>query len=332
MRAVRDSDGSDDITPYPFESVPGAWQLTGAACDNPSGGPTGPVTPNWGRVTPFTMTSNTQFRQDHPASASGYQELLSSSLYATHVNEVKLLGRFDSATRTQEQTDIAWFWANDLDGTYKPVGQLLASLEDFTTGQGITDPVALSRIYTLVSLALADAGIAAWDQKYDTVIDLWRPQTAIQQADDDGNPATVPDPEWLPLLALAPPSTTRINPCFPAWVSGHATFAAAWAGVMANEFGDATSVTVGSEDPRAFGQTRTFSSFSAAAVENAESRIFLGVHYRFDADDGLATGFGLADHVYDNFLTELCTAICDEPASLAPGPAWLPPGGSIWAV
>lgn len=326
--AGREGDGSGDTTPYPFGNEPGAWQLTGGPTCNSPTGPSGPVTPNWGRVRPFTMTSNTQFRQDHPAGASNYQELLSSSLYAADFNEVKSLGRFDSTTRTPEQTDIGFFWGNDLPGTYSPIGQLLDTLRDFTIARGITDPVELSRVYALASLALGDAGIAAWNHKYDTVIDLWRPQTAIRQAALDGNPVTAPDPAWLPLLALAPPSTTRINPCFPAWVSGHATFAAAWAGVMANEFGDATTVTVGSEDPRALGDTRTFSSFSDAAVESAESRIYLGVHYRFDADDGLATGFGLADHVHDNFLTERCTAFCDQPS----GQLQLPAGGSVAAV
>lgn len=303
MRELRAGDGADDTTAYPFESTPGAWRFTDQLCNTPDD----VVTPNWGRVTPFTMTSTTQFRQGHPGGHGNYGDLLGSDLYAQNFNEVKSLGRFDSTTRTPEQEDVAWFWANDLDGTYKPVGQLLSTLQDVAQEQAIADPVELSRIYTLVSLALADAGIAAWDQKYDTTIDLWRPQTAIQQADTDGNSGTAPDPNWFPLSATAPPLVVRINPCFPAWVSGHATFAAAWAGIMSNELGDTLTVTVGSEDPRAVGVTRTFSGFTEAAVENAESRIYLGVHYRFDADSGLATGFSLADYVYDNFLTVRCT-------------------------
>ncbi|WP_157621089.1 phosphatase PAP2 family protein [Saccharothrix sp. NRRL B-16348] len=106
------------------------------------------------------------------------------------------------------------------------------------------------------------------------------------------------------------PPTGTATPCFPAWVSGHATFAGAWAGVMRRYFGTdqigATSTTVvelTTEDPHATSvsgvsgggfKTRTFTTFSQAARENALSRLYLGVHFRFDGDrDGLALG----DHV-----------------------------------
>lgn len=301
MRALRDGDGAGDTTPYPFDGVPGAWQLTGHLCSTQGD----VVTPNWGRVTPFTMTSNTQFRQPPPGGFTTYQELLSSSFYTVNFNEVKALGQSSPSLRSPEQTEIAWFWANDLDGTYKPVGQLLSSVRDVAEGENISDPVELSRTYALVSLALADAGVAAWDQKFETDIDLWRPQTAIQQAGADGNPDTNPVLGWEPLSADE--SDVSFNPCFPAWVSGHATFAASWAGIMRNEFSDTLPITIGTEDPHSVGVTRAFTGFTEAAVENAVSRIYLGVHYRFDADSGLATGFGLADFVHANFLTFRCT-------------------------
>jgi hypothetical protein len=292
IRRLRNGDGSANFTPYQTSTTPGAWRPTaGGGCGNA-------VDPNWGAVRPFTMTSTTQFRQPLPGGFTSYPALLASSLYAQQVNEVQSLGRFNSTTRTALQTQIAWFWANDLDGTYKPPGQLLVHTQLVAQQRGITDPNRLARIFAQVSLAMADAGIASWDMKYLTPIDLWRPQTAIQLAASDGNPATNPDPAWLPLSATR--TDERFSPCFPAWASGHATFGAAWAGVMRSEFGDnANNVVLTTEDPHAIGVTRTLPTFTAAAVENAESRIFLGVHYRFDATAGNAAGFGIGDRVHD---------------------------------
>jgi membrane-associated phospholipid phosphatase len=291
IRTLRDDDGADDDTPYQFGSDVGAWQLTGGLCD-------APVTPNWGRVKPFGGSAVTSFVQQHPGGHSNYADLLASQLYADHLNEVKELGRYDSTTRTAEQETIAWFWAVDLDGTYKPPGQLLDHARIAAQQEGVTDALELARVFLHTSLALADAGIAAWYQKYETTVDLWRPETAIREAANDGNSNTSPDPDWLPLSADHPPSQDRFSPCFPAWVSGHATFAAAWAGIMRNTFGDNVTITLDSEDPRAQNVQRTFSSYTQAAEENARSRVYLGVHYQFDADDGLATGFAVADHIF----------------------------------
>jgi membrane-associated phospholipid phosphatase len=302
MRALRTGDRSANTTRYQFSGESGAWQLTGSSC-GASDGASGPVDPHWGLVRPFTMTSTTQFRQPPPGGAGGYQALLTSALYTAAFNEVKALGRFDSTTRTAEQTQIAWFWANDLNGTYKPPGQLLDHTRIVAQQRGIASGLDLARLFARVSLALADAGIAAWDMKYLTSIDLWRPQTAIQQAQNDNNPNTVTDFTWLPLSADR--SGVRFTPCFPAWVSGHATFGAAWAGVMRRELGDNVTMTLTTEDPHAVGVRRTLSSFTQAAQENARSRIFLGVHYQFDAASGLAAGFALGDHVHRNFLGAL---------------------------
>jgi hypothetical protein len=303
VRARRANDGSTNTTPYQFQNTPGAWRLTGTMCNTPTG-PTGPTDPNWGRVRPFSASPITNFTQDSPGGFPSYQTLLASGLYASQLNEVKSLGRFNSTARTPLQTQIAWFWANDLNGTYKPPGQLLDHTRIVTQQRGITRGLDVARVFARVSIAMADAGIAAWFQKFDTSIDLWRPQTAIALADTDGNPDTVADPLWLPLSANQ--SEQRFSPCFPAWVSGHATFGAAWAGVMRNMFGDnANNVVLTTQDPHAVGVTRTFATYTAAAVENARSRIYLGVHFQFDADDGLATGFGIANHVTANELGAL---------------------------
>jgi PAP2 superfamily len=273
VKFYRSNDGSGAAPTYTFDNVPGAWRLT-TGC-------TSAVDPHWGLVKPFVMSSGSQFRRPLPAGATNYASLLASSTYTSVFNDVKSLGRINSTTRTATQTQIAFYWANDGDGTYKPPGQLLDHTRVVAQPR-ILDPVRLARLFARVSFAMGDAAIAAWDMKYRTPVDLWRPVTGIQLASTDGNPNTAQDSSWQPLA----PAT----PCFPAWASGHATFAGAWARVMIGEFGDNITYTGGTEDPHVVGVTRTFTGFSSAASEDARSRIYLGVHWQFDGDDGRAAG------------------------------------------
>jgi len=293
----RSHDGYNDNTPYTPGNQPGDWRPTGSG---------DAVTPNWGKLKPFSMGMIEKFRPTRPAGFQSKQALLTSVEYAAQLNEVKRLGAANSTERTQEQTDIALFWANDLDGTYKPPGQL------YTLTQIVSKLRQLSfsqnaRLFALVGLALGDAAILAWDAKYDTNLDLWRPETAIQRAFEDGNFGTLADPTWKPLSPNY--DGTRFSPPFPAYVSGHATFGATHSGILRNFFGtDNVTFTLTSEDPSARGNnniriTRTFNSFSSAALENGRSRIYLGVHYQWDADAGYVSGTKLADFVFENFLT-----------------------------
>jgi len=327
VKAARLSDGSGDSTLYTWSLTSGAWRPTedvGCSILNPAA----PATPNWGRVTPFTMSSGSQFRQPLPAYATTYSSLLASGTYKSNFDDVKKFGRFDSAFRSTDQTEAAWFWANDLDDTYKPPGQMLEHAELVAqtqpAAQTTGDPEAffdtwsqqgirVARLLAETSIALADAAIAAWDQKYETSIDLWRPVTAIQQAGSDGNPDTAADINWQPLSANR--DDVHFSPCFPAWVSGHATFGGAWGRVMENEFehvvhDDPFPLTLTTEDYhslRDFDDEREFDSFAEASQENARSRIWLGVHYQFDGTDGLATGRAVADHVTETRLRPIQT-------------------------
>ncbi|GAA1362436.1 vanadium-dependent haloperoxidase [Catellatospora chokoriensis] len=292
MKTARAADGSADTTPYPDGTVPGAWRSTGSGAA---------ATPHWGGVAPFSLTSGAQFRPQLPLGHPDYAGLLASPGYAAQVNEVKSYGSATSTTRTADQTQLAWFWANDLDGTYKPPGQLFAHTAILAQLRGLST-AANVRLFALVAIAMADAGVASWDAKYRTAVDLWRPESAVRLADTDGNAATEADPAWQPLSATA--AGVHFSPPFPAYISGHATFAGAWAGVMQAYLGtDTVTWTATTEDPHALGVTRTFTSISAAATENALSRIYLGVHYRMDADQGLATGASVAAHVYGHELT-----------------------------
>ena len=286
MVAARADDGSDDTTAYVPGTLPGDWRPTGS-------GPA--VGPYWFRVRPFALERGDQFRPPRPAGFASITELLRSVEYAAQLNEVKLLGQAGSTARTAEQTETAHFWANDLDGTYKPPGQLLDITRIVAEIRGL-DIAQNARLFALVSLALADAALAAWDAKYATDLDLWRPETAIQLADTDGNAGTSPDKGWQPLSADR--AGKHFSPAFPAYVSGHATLAGAHAAVLRAFFGtDNLTFTAGTEDPHAKGVTRRFNSFTQAALENARSRVYLGVHYQWDADHGFLTGTAVGDRV-----------------------------------
>ncbi|MFF8380718.1 vanadium-dependent haloperoxidase [Streptomyces sp. NPDC015661] len=299
MIARRTGDGSQDTTPYTPSTAPGQWRPTGS----------GPAAdPNWGKVKKFvdygdypwthTKTTAADLRPQPPAGIATMPELLKSPAYTAQFKEVAELGAANSTTRTPEQTQIAWFWANDLNGTYKPPGQLFTHTRIVSTQRGL-DQIANVQLFALIAGAMADAGISAWDQKYQTAIDLWRPESAVRLADSDGNPDTVQNSSWQPLSADA--AGNHFSPPFPAYVSGHATFAGAWAESMKQFFGtDDISFTGTTEDPHAVGVTRTFANFSAAATENARSRVYLGVHYQWDGDLGVATGRKAAGQILNN--------------------------------
>ena len=301
MIAARTNDGTGITTTYTLNPAAGYWR--------PAFGQT-PIVPAWGQVTPFTMASGDQFRPGPPGGYSDMASLLASPEYAAQVAEVKELGSLFSTTRTADQTEIAEFWANDNPGTYKPLGQLNELTEVVATDQGLSLSEN-ARLFALTSLAMADASIVAWDCKYDTEIDLWRPRDAIREVVDDGNIDTIADPTWQPLALTVNGSPA---PAFPAYTSGHATFGYAQAAVLQDFFGtDDVSFDLTSDTSSA---TRSFTSFSQAADENAISRVYLGVHYRWDADAAKPSGTDLGHFVFDNYLQPL---VVPEPSSIVLG-------------
>ena len=288
----RASDGSDADDGYESELVPGAWRPTASGAA---------ASPHWGRVKPFTLKSGSRFRPSPPDDCEDYAGLMASPLYERQLEEVRALGGRESRIRTKDETRIAHFWANDLDGTYKPPGQLFDATARISrdAGLGVEENV---RLFGLLALALGDAGIAAWDAKYQTNIDLWRPEHAVRYADRDGRPDTDADRTWQPLSQNR--KGESFSPPFPAYVSGHATFGGAWAAVMRLFFDtDEMAYTVGTDDPHSKpGETRVYTSFTAAAEENARSRVFLGVHFQFDGDAGVKLGTRIGEHVFANHL------------------------------
>lgn len=296
MIASRQTDGYDDMTPYAPPLTPGQWRPTQVGAS--------PATPNWGKLKPFGQWAPLdKFRPSLPGGYKTMSAVLTSREYAAQVDEVKRMGSHNSTERTPEQTEIGFFWANDLDGTSKPPGQLY-TLTTIVAEQRHLSLEENARLFALVAMAMGDAAIVSWDTKYNSSIDLWRPDSAIREANSDGNTGTSQDPSWQPLSRTAPAAGgVPFSPPFPAYTSGHATFGAAHAAAMRVFFGtDNVTFTLTTEDPNAVGVTRTFNSFTLAALENARSRIYLGVHYQWDGDNGFLSGTKVGEYVAENFL------------------------------
>jgi hypothetical protein len=229
------------------------------------------------------MTDTTQFRN-----AAG-PPALGSAAYAAALNEVKSLGRSTGSARTQDQTDIALFWADGAN-TSTPPGHWNRIAQDVAAAQGNT-LAENARMFALLNLAEADAAICCWDNKYQ--FNFWRPITAIQLADQDGNAATDADPNWTPLIATPP---------FPTYTSGHSTFSGAAAEVLKLFYGtDNVSFTTSAEGASGV-DDRSFTSFSQASQEAADSRMYGGIHFRFDNEDGKQGGIALGQYVFANEL------------------------------
>jgi membrane-associated phospholipid phosphatase len=285
---LRSTDGFNTTVNYTPGTNPGDWQPTPPA--NASA-----LLPQWGQVTPFGLTSGSQFR---PAG----EPVLTSDQYTTDFNQVKDLGSINSTTRTADQTEVAKFWA-DGSGTFTPPGHWnqIAQNAAATKGNSLVDN---ARLFALLDISLADAGIAAWDAKYTE--NFWRPITAIQKADTDGNPNTTADPNWKPLITTPP---------FPSYISGHSTFSGAAAKVLTTILGDNVSFSVNSLGTP--GVDRTFTNFNAAANEAGISRIYGGIHFNSDNVDGLATGKLVGNYVLQNLLAPITEPV--QKLSVMPG-------------
>lgn len=227
-------------------------------------------------MAPFILRRSSQFRPGPP-------HQLTSRAYARDVREIQRLGGDDVNTpsaRTADQTEIARFWLESSPIQWNRIARTVAATRGLDAWES-------ARLFGLLNLALSDGYVGTFEAKYH--YRFWRPVTAIRAAGTDGNRATRPDPTWTPLVP---------NPPVPDHDSGHAVEGGAAAQVMRIFFGsDHATFTVCSYTLPA-GQTcsdsqpttRTYTRFSEAAQENAESRIYVGFHFRHAVDVGTHHG------------------------------------------
>lgn len=236
--------------------------------------------PTWGQVSRFGGNSNVVI--DGPP-------VYGSAAYANELNQVQALGGRNSIVRTADQSEIATFWAYDRADTFRPPGQWNEIAQTVALQAGNT-LVQNARLFAHLNIAQADAGILAWAAKFEH--DQLRPVTAIHLANSDGNPQTIADPTWQSYLPTPP---------FPDYVSGHSTFGAAAAAVLAAYYGDNYQFQMTSQEMP--GVYRSYSSFIRAAEDNGISRIYGGVHVQSANRDGLVTGYSVGNLVVSNLLT-----------------------------
>jgi hypothetical protein len=287
MISLRKDDGASRPAAYAPASGPGRWR------PHPNPDPPNPpikdpklapgfaasAVPGWGNVTPFTLLSASQYWLPGPPA-------LTSAQYARDFNEVKSLGGQVSTMRTPEQAEIARFWFEGPSAWYR-----LARVVSEVRG---LDPWDSARALAAVSLAMADSYIAGFKIRY--VYDFWRPVTAIREAADDGNDATVADPAW---------NSLQNTPAVSDYPSTQSLFSAAAVAVLASVLGtDQVAFTLTSGPPFA-GIQRSFTSLSQAARESADSRIYAGIHFRAACEDGLVLGRKIGQRVVASYLQPL---------------------------
>jgi hypothetical protein len=243
MLALRTGDHFDDVVPY-TQPTPGPGVFEPIA-------PTKPVGVELPYVRPFTYETPA-YRPDAP-----YE--LTSKKYAEDLAELQAYGRNTSTVRTAAQTETVLFHTTP---TYVQFSRGLRGLAN-TRGLDLRESARLLG-YTWV--AVADTMLACWEAKYHYM--LWRPNHAIQRADTDGNPATSPDPAWLPLV-------TGNHPEYP---SGHGCFTAGVTSSLQRYFGTKhVELTLTSA---VTGTTRTYARLDDLVEEVENARVWGGLHYR----------------------------------------------------
>ena len=249
--ALRSDDGFDNVVtwvqpppgpgvfePIPFNSTPVDIKLK--------------------QVRPLAFDDNSRFRPGGP-------NALTSRAYTRDFNEVKRLGRIDSAERTPEQTETARFW------TEQAMVLFNRNLRNLAVEHGL-DTLEAARMLAMVHVSAADSLVGCWEAKFHYL--FWRPQTAIQRADTDGNPDTIQDTTWTHLFL-------GNHPEYP---SGHACFTGAVTRALKAYFG--TDHVPWSITSTVTGTTHSFDRLSEIRAEVADARVWGGLHFRKSTDDG----------------------------------------------
>lgn len=245
---LRADDGRNAPILFTQPPAPGVWRPT----------PPGflPMSAPWmGFVTPLLVRSATQFAPPPPPT-------LTSARYTRDFNEVKALGSLTSTERTAAQTDTAVFFSGNA------LIQYNTALRDQVTVRHL-DIVDAARMFAAIDMSLGDAEISVWHAKY--VYGIWRPITAINLADTDGNPATIADPNWVPLLATPP---------YPEYPSGYNVVNSTVTHGLEEVF-QTRQLQLTLISTAVPGVQRHYDSGRMLRQDVVDARVWLGIHFRF---------------------------------------------------
>ena len=284
--ALRADDGSDTLLldfAYPQGDEPGEYRFT-------PGTPFA-FAPGWGDVTPFVLKSSSQFPVRPPYAVT-------SKKYTKEFNEVKGLGGDGVITpsdRTTDETEIALFWVESSPLAWNRIARTVSA------DQGL-DMWENARLFGLLNMAMADGYVGTFETKYE--LNFWRPVTAIQLADTDGNPNTEVDATWTPLVTTPP---------IPDHDSGHSVQGGVAAQVLRKFFGTdqisfencSMTLPAGSRCTDMASVTRSYTSFTQAAAENGLSRILVGFHFRNAVEQGIKHGTRIGDRAVNLFMVPM---------------------------
>ena len=272
LLAVRANDGR--YGPYRFESVeePGRFRFQ----------PSDPPSANrfdWvARVEPFLLESPSQFRSPGP-------NALTSDAYAQEFEEVKALGAKTGSARTPEQEALAQFY------NLNPVELFYRTFRTIAVDQKLT-LAEQAQLFAMLGTTTADSLITCWDDK--GYWNFWRPSTAIQQGEADGNPETVGDPAWEPLLP---------NPAYPEHSSGFNCVTAGFMHAAKTFFGtDEVAFSVVSNAPGAPNVTRNYARFTDVTLEAIDVRVYHGIHFRTAEVQGAQIGQDVAEWIATRYF------------------------------
>jgi hypothetical protein len=266
--ALRAEDGRYGPNTFPMPPAPGVWR------------PTAPANaPFFGyflsATTPLMIDSPSQFRPGPPPD-------MTSAQYAAEFEEVKTLGSKEGSARTPLQTETALYISSVLGGPFH------AALRDLTVRREM-DISDRARLFGAVSMSVADAIITVWDSK--AHFGFWRPSTAIQLADQDGNPATTPDATWEPLLP---------NPAYPDYTSGANGVAGSSTRALSRVLGtDRIDLTISSPVTNT---TRYYEFADQLCADCVDGRVWAGLHFRFADVAAMAQGQQVADWAADRYF------------------------------
>ena len=274
--ALRAGDGLLEPDTYTLPTPgPGVWEPTMLLPDDVTFAD--PVDPWMAQLKPFLRDTADQYRPGPPPA-------LDSPEYAADLNEVKEIGGEESATRTEEQTEVARFWTDNI------VIQTNKAYRNIAEERSL-NLLDTARLMVMGNMVATDSLIATFDAKY--FYNFWRPVTAIQKADTDGNAATDADPDWEPAV---------MTPNYPEYVAGHSSFVSAQAEMFTQFFGtDQIEIDLESD---VTGTTRHFATAEELRTEIVNARTWGGLNFRNSSEIAIPLGQQIVNNAFSHYLRD----------------------------